>query len=263
MVYLSTLMAMEDDRVFRQALDEGGPDVGVEIFSFRFDREDMPGLRARIRAYAGHPITFHGPMRSAELTSPQDSQAWRASLDAYRRALELAQLSGAVHMVAHTHECHVTPGDKQEKMARCEENLHALSREAARYGVTLCVENVSLPCKGEPLFNEEEYIALIHRLDTCRALVDVGHIHCTGWSLEHVCSALGNQIAGFHLHNNDGHDDLHSWIHDGTMDMANTRKIISMYSNQADFVLEYAGMENRSAKDLLRDAVFMTEGLRR
>lgn len=257
MVYLSTLMAMEDDRVFRQALEEGGPELGVELFSFRFDPEEMDDLRRRVRAYSGHPITFHGPMRSAELTAPQASRLWQQSLDAYRRALELAQLAGAAHMVAHTHECCVTRQDKREMMARCEENLHVLSQEAARYGVTICVENVSLPCKGEPLFNEEEYIALIRRLEPCRALVDVGHIHCTGWSLEHVCSALGNGIAGFHVHNNDGHEDLHNWLQDGTMDMVNTRKIISMYSNQADYVLEYAGIGDRSAQDLLRDAMFM------
>ena len=50
----------------------------------------------------------------------------------------------------------------------------------------------------------------------------------------------------------------HSFCHS----LANLKKS-TVADPQADFVLEYAGMENRSAKDLLRDAVFMTEGLRR
>ena len=148
MVYLSMLMALEDERVFRKALEAAGNALGVEVFSFAYGAEEMPLLAEKIRAFAGRPMTFHGPMHGVEL-----SQApLRRAPDAYLRAFTLARQCGARHMVAHTHETHVTLEDKASRMRYCEDNLRLLSREAAEYGVTLCVENVSLPNKGAPLF---------------------------------------------------------------------------------------------------------------
>lgn len=69
MVYLSMLMALKDDRVFRQALEQGGPLLEVEFFTFRCDTAEMPLLREQARSFAGHPVTFHGPMRSAEMAA--------------------------------------------------------------------------------------------------------------------------------------------------------------------------------------------------
>ena len=253
MVYLSMLMALEDDSVFREALKRGGNTVGVEFFSFRYDTEEMPSLRETLRSFSGHPMTFHGPMRSAELTSEQGSAAWESTLVAYKNALELAQEAGADSMVAHTHECFILPEEKPQLMLRCEENLHVLSELAQKYGVTLCVENVSLPGKGAQLFDENEYIALIHRLPQCKALIDVGHVNCTAWHMDKLCKELGNRISGFHMHNNDGSDDSHNWLFDGTFDVHEARKIVAMYSNQADYVLEYAQTTGKSADDLLAD----------
>ena len=254
MIYLSMLMALDDQQVFRQALEYAGERLGVEFFSFRYDAKEMPFLRQLVRSFQGHRMTFHGPMRSAELTSRIGSLAMGHTLEAYDRAFELAQLGGAHHMVAHTHECCISPDEKSDAMQRCEENLHFLQQRATPYGITLCIENVSLPEKGTPLFDQEEYIALIRRLTECLALIDVGHVHCTGWDLEALCQRLGERISGFHLHSNDGKSDSHAWLHEGTLDVEQTRKIIGMYSNQADIVLEYAHTKGKSAKDLLSDA---------
>lgn len=253
MVYLSMLMALEDDSVFLEALQRGGSNVGVEFFSFRYDTEEMPRLRETLKLFSGHPITFHGPMRSAELTAEQNSAAWQSTLTAYKNALELAQEAGADSMVAHTHERYIPEEEKKQLMLRCEENLHALSEIAKPYGVTLCVENVSLPGKGAQLFDENEYIALIHRLPQCKSLIDVGHVNCTAWHMDKLCRELGNRISGFHMHNNDGSCDSHNWLSEGTFQVHEARKIIAMYSNQADYVLEYAQTTGKSANDLLDD----------
>ena len=247
-------MALEDDRVFRQALETAGAQIGVEFFSFYYDAQDMPALAQQVRSFQGHAMTFHGPMRSAELTAQKGSVELERSFESYHRAFELAQMGGARHMVAHTHERSISLPAKAAAMKRCEENLHSLQQHAASYGVTLCVENVSLPEKGTPLFDQQEYLSLIGRLPECLALVDVGHVHCTGWDLQAVCHTLGTHIAGFHLHSNDGESDRHDWLGKGTLDVERTRKIIATYSNQADIVLEYAHTKGKSAKDLLSDA---------
>lgn len=254
MVYLSMLMALEDDSVFRKALDQGGSRLGVEFFSFRYDAEEMDRLSKLIRSFKGHPITFHGPMRSAELTARPDTAQWENTKAAYRNALALALQAGSNAMVVHTHERFIPPEEKRRLMLQCEENLHALTSMAQEYGVVLSIENVSLPGKGAPLFNEDEYIALIHRLPRCRALIDAGHVNCTGWSMEKICSHLGNRISAFHMHNNNGLEDSHNWLSEGTFPVDQARKIIAMYSNQADYVLEYSQTSKKTADDLLADA---------
>lgn len=253
MVYLSTLMALEDDRVFRDALERGGEKIGAEIFSFCYDEKEMDELRSLLASLRGHPLTFHGPMRSAELTDKKGSIGIRNSLEAYRRALSLAKEGGACQMVVHTHERFVRQDEKLERMKRFEENIHDFAAIAGAYGVQLCVENVSLPDKGLPLYNEDEYILLIERLPECAALIDIGHVHCTGWRMEHLCYALRGRISGFHVHNNNGQEDQHAWMVDGTMDMGNVLEIIRKYSRDSDLILEYSDTKGRSTNDLLRD----------
>lgn len=55
------------------------------------------------------------------------------------------------------------------------------------------------------------------------------------------------------MHNNDGLDDSHNWLSEGTFPVHEARKIIAMYSNQADYVLEYAQTTGKTADDLLSD----------
>ena len=133
MVYLSMLIALEDDRVFREALDLCGTQLGVEFFSFRYSKEEMKSLRARLRSLSGHPMSFHGPMHTAELSEKKDSRQLQESFEAYRRALSLAQEVGAKYMVVHTHECFVRPDEKQERMKQQENiwNLAQLARHMA------------------------------------------------------------------------------------------------------------------------------------
>lgn len=247
-------MALTDDCVFRDAVDRGREQIGVEVFSFRYDKQDMEKLRSLLVSFEGHPLTLHGPMRSAELTEKKGSSGLRRSFDAYRRALSLAQEGDARHMVVHTHECFVRPEEKHERMKRCEENIRELALIAQAYGVQLTIENVSLPSKGFPLYNEDEYISLIKRLPECAALIDIGHVHCTGWHMEKLCCALSGRISGFHMHNNDGCEDLHAWLEDGTMDIASALKIMGKYCKNSDLILEYGDTKGKTSDDLLRDA---------
>ena len=73
-------MALEDDRVFRQALETAGAQIGVEFFSFYYDAQDMPALAQQVRSFQGHAMTFHGPMRSAELTAQKGAWSWNVHL---------------------------------------------------------------------------------------------------------------------------------------------------------------------------------------
>ena len=253
MVYLSMLMALEDDRFFWEVLEMCGIQLGVEFFSFRYDKEEMESLRAQLRSLSGHPMSFHGPMHTAEMSAKIGSHQLCKSFEAYRRALSLAQEGGAKHIVVHTHECFVHLDEKQERMKRSEENINSLAQLAQSYGIRLAIENVSLPNKGIPLYNEEEYISLIYRLPVCSALIDLGHVHCTGWRLDHLCETLHGRIAGYHLHNNNGFEDQHNWIHEGSMDINGMMKIIRSSDEEPELILEYGDTRGKSASDLLKD----------
>lgn len=253
MIYLSMLMALKDERFFLEAMDACGPSLGAEIFSFAYGEAEVRHLRAVLRRLEGHPLTFHGPMRQTEMTSAAGTPALAGTFSAFERALELAQEAGADTMVVHTHERCIRPCEKPALMRQCEDNILALSRIAHPCGVTLCVENVSLPHKGAALFDEDEYIALIRRLAPCKALIDVGHTHLTGWSIHRLVTELRGRISGYHLHNNDGQDDLHSWINCGTMHMHSVLSEIAKYDDDPALVLEYDTAQDHCPDELYSD----------
>ena len=253
MIYLSTLMALEHSDTFFDALHKAGPQLGAEIFSFRYDKEEIAQLKKLIISIKEHPMTFHGPMRSAELTEKRGSVRYDQTMDAYKRAFGLAEAAQATHMVVHTHEVTVEACEKYARMQCFEENIHALSAVAREFGIQLSIENVSPPGKGVALYDENEYISLIIRLQECAALIDVGHVHCTGWDLERMCKSLRGRVSGFHLHNNDGYHDSHAWLRDGTMNVERALQIIAQYGKRADLILEYGDTNGKTADDLLHD----------
>ena len=88
------------------------------------------------------------------------------------------------------------------------------------------VENVF---EDEPLMMKE----LVEELDDPRIQIclDVGHanaVTCEDYDIHDWVRILGPLIGHFHLHNNDGKDDLHGPLESGTMDMA---KILASIRN--------------------------------
>lgn len=253
MVYLSSLMALDGDTVFSRVLERGGKNCGVEVFSFCYAPEEIEPLKRSIAGYGEHPLSFHGPMRSVEMTAPQNGPEQESLLSHYERAFTLAAWAGAKSMVAHTHERWIPAREKAALQERCRANLREVCGLGRRYGITLRIENVSLPEKGTPLFDEEEYCALIREFEEAQALVDIGHVHVTGWDLERLLTALTGRIGGFHLHNNAGTEDSHGWLSEGTMDMAAVLPLLNRLAPDAERVLEYGTMLGHSEEELLLD----------
>ena len=70
-------------------------------------------------------------------------------------------------------------------------------------------------------------------------LIDIGHAYCNGWDLERVISALKDKIIAYHVHNNDGKDDQHKRMHDGTLDFDRFIEWYKKNTPHAEIVLEY------------------------
>jgi sugar phosphate isomerase/epimerase len=84
-------------------------------------------------------------------------------------------------------------------------------------------------------------------------LIDIGHVHVTNWSLDHLLEKLQDRIGGFHLHNNDGSDDSHDWLDEGTMDVEHALSLIRDHTKCSDLVLEYGSLQGKTLQDLMRD----------
>ena len=253
MVYLSSLMALSEEPTFEQTLQACGEKVGVEVFSFTYSQEELANLAMRIESWQGHPLTFHGPMRNVEVTALKGSMDQHILFENYARAFAFANRFRGSSMVVHTHERHIIKAEKLAMQAQCIENLKALAGMAAKEGIALRVENVSLPHKGEPLFDEDEYICLFELLPQVQALVDIGHVHVTNWSLKNLLTKLAGRIGGFHLHNNNGKEDSHNWLSEGTMDIKTSLDMIRKHTPVRDMVLEYGSMQGKTVQSLIRD----------
>lgn len=253
MIYLSSLMALSEEPAFEDTLHAFHEKVGVEVFSFTYSKEELPDLAKRIEKWRGHPLTFHGPMRNVEVTSARNSVEWQLLFENYARAFVFAARFGATSMVVHTHERNITKAEKPALQDQCLNNLLALASMSSKEGIALRVENVSLPHKGEPLFDEDEYIRLFDHMPNVQALIDIGHVHVTNWSLKNLLEKLKGRIGGFHLHNNDGLDDSHNWLDEGTMDIDNALSLINEHAEFHDMVLEYGSMQGKTVRDLIRD----------
>jgi sugar phosphate isomerase/epimerase len=253
MIYLSSLMALDGEPSFEETLHAFQEKVGVEVFSFTYSKEDLSGLAKRIEGWKGHPLSFHGPMRNVEVTAACGSPEQQLLFDNYAIAFAFAARFGGTSMVVHTHERHLAKAEKPALQAQCLDNLQALADMASKEGIVLRVENVSLPHKGEPLFDEDEYIRMFELLPGVQALIDIGHVHVTNWSLKKLLEKLNGRIGGFHLHNNDGLEDSHGWLSEGTMDADHALSLIRDHAKCRDLVLEYGSMQGKTARDLMRD----------
>jgi sugar phosphate isomerase/epimerase len=253
MIYLSSLMALSEEPAFEETLHAFGNKVGVDVFSFTYSKEELPDLAKRIDVWRDHPLSFHGPMRNVEMTSAGESLEGRLLFENYARAFAFAGRFGGNSMVVHTHERNITKAEKPALQAQCINNLQTLVSMASKEGIALRVENVSLPHKGEPLFDEDEYIHLFGHLPKVQALIDIGHVHVTNWSLLNLLEKLKGRIGGFHLHNNDGLEDSHDWLCEGTMDMDHALFLIRKHAKSRDMVLEYGSMQGKTSRDLMRD----------
>ena len=222
-VYISNLVAgldkgLDHTELLLEMTRPFGGRVGIEFFIHTYSEAYMERME-RIGEWAGKlPLALHGPFLHVEATSAPGTAEYGVLTASYGRAFALAQRFGCGHMVFHDHERFVRPEQKMDLQAQCLENIGELIRLAKPWGVRLLLENLALPVKGTPLFDQEEYIGLFDRFPDADCLIDVGHLGVAGWDMETVIGSLAGRITGYHLHNNNGTDDSHRRIRDGVID---------------------------------------------
>ena len=121
--------------------------------------------------------------------------------------------------------------DQVDEQAEWETNISryaALIPAAKRYGVTICLENMFMVDRGHV------YMACCTDIDwSCRMVdelnriaggrvfgfcLDTGHLTLSGVDVKNAMTTLGDRIECFHVHANDGRNDIHQGPYMGVVD---------------------------------------------
>jgi len=95
--------------------------------------------------------------------------------------------------------------------------LKLLVPYAAKYKVTLCLENLPFP---QPVYNVINTIDIVKQVNSkyCKCCIDTGHANITEKDFFNSLEYAKDYIKIFHVHDNDGKGDLHWVPGKGTID---------------------------------------------
>lgn len=244
---------LDKPKMLLKMVEPFGSEVGIEFFIHTRSELYLKRLKEVKSWIRDLPITLHGPFLSIEASSCPGTEEYANFVNAYGRAFDVASDLKCEYMVFHDHECYVDVLQKEKLQRQCLLNMTMLMEKAENRGIKLLLENLALPSKGEPIFNEQEYIGLAERFPQAEFLIDVGHLNVSGWNMEKVISSLADRIKGYHLHNNDGENDLHRRIGNGTMDYNQFFNLYRKYTPDADITLEYGDNHGITISDVHGD----------
>ena len=187
-------------------------------------------------------ISFHGPYRYFNVDC--DKHTWEENKRKYIKAMQYTKEKNGKFIVLHTNE-EIKENSLKDEI---EKNIDELIEEGKRIGVDLLIENVGVG--KNMLYSESEFIDLAERKDY-KILLDIGHLFANKWNLEKVLTALKDRIIAYHLHNNDGEQDLHTSLFNGIFKGEEILKIIEMRTPDSTLVLEYSAKTKK--EELIND----------
>lgn len=230
--------------------------LGVEVFP----RFHEPGFEETLQTWEnelkGIPVSFHEPYWEADHTYPAGTWEYRHTMEMIGRTLSHMKILNAQYLVFHHNNRLIPPAERGALLNIARKNYDETRKLCEDHGMTLAVENVGIGMGA--LFGEDEFIRECKRLG-CPVLIDIGHGFANGWDPEHVVSSLQKQIISYHVHNNDGVNDCHWRIHNGTMDFDNFLRICKTYTPDAHLVLEYSEQTAEDEKGIEEDIRFLLE----
>lgn len=228
------------------------PDLGVELIAFTHQKEYWNRL-THILDKLHCPVSFHGPYVGTEGTSPRGSkeQAWL--IESYDRVMKLAARYEVAHIVYHYTQKGRQASEKEKEKKYAKENLDILLDMADSYQVDLLIENLPFPKAGEPLFDNKEYSELFNEYKVAHSILDIGHAHMNQMDIEEYLKSHSRQVRAYHFHNNNGSEDQHNRMSDGTFSFEAFSKVYGKYTPSTNIVLEYEPHTNLGHEDLLED----------
>lgn len=135
----------------------------------------------------------------------------------------------------------VVSGLEERSVMAAKRSLRTLDRMAQECGVRLCVEN--MPGFRFFLGQTAEQMSELLEGTNLPICLDIGHANTTG-QLNEIIDTLGNRIMNVHIHDNDGKQDQHLTIGEGTVDFDDCLKRLSSYGGR--YIIECKTLESGS-----------------
>ncbi len=135
----------------------------------------------------------------------------------------------------------VVSGLEERSVMAAKRSLRTLDRMAQECGVRLCVEN--MPGFRFFLGQTAEQMSELLEGTNLPICLDIGHANTTG-QLNEIIDTLGNRIMNVHIHDNDGKQDQHLTIGEGTVDFDDCLKRLSSYGGR--YIIECKSLESGS-----------------
>ena len=232
---------LEEAQIYK---DRFGSDVGFELLPM-FDLAAFErNLEKNLPLFTGECLFFHEPVWGVEHSAPKGSRAYEKGMYHILLTKKYAEILHPTDMVYHLNNCRV-PYDKKEEMLRV--SLENLGEMRSLFpGTRFLVENTGTDIERTKLLNQKEFTKLC-RERSLDVLIDVGHANANSWDLFRVITDLKDNIRGYHFHNNDGMNDLHDRIYDGTIDFDELLPFIAETTPDAVWVIEYTRPEYHGA----------------
>ena len=219
-----------------------GQKIGFEILPMFDLKEYEEKLTPVLPVFRAHMISFHGPVFCAEHSAKRGTDAYEETMWHVKKMFPYAKELHARHFTMHLNNCEVLPEKKDEMLKNALENYLELTELFAPIGCAIYVENTGTIQQKNMLLDQKEFTDLC-REQQFEVLIDIGHAHANGWDLIRLIDDLAPQIRAYHLHNNDGMRDLHSRLHEGTMDFDAVLSHIREKTPEADEIIEYVRTE--------------------
>lgn len=212
-------------------------DIGLELF---YDNIPFYEEKYYKKFLQDVRLGMHCPMEGCCLLAPKGSLDFEYTLDKHKACFELAQGLGAEYVIIHTNSiASRTPEEIAVQKAILPERMSMTADIANEYGLRIAVENVGFGYNNSLVADMSDFISLADNR-SLEFLVDAGHAHANRWDIPELIDTLGERIAVFHFHDNDGTSDSHLPIGNGTTDWDSVFAAIKRSANPADRTIEYA-----------------------
>ncbi|QED46498.1 sugar phosphate isomerase/epimerase family protein [Cytobacillus dafuensis] len=232
--------------------------VGFELFpnwknkSFRSELKDFEHILKDL------PLTVHGPYFGVEHSEKKGSKEYDEAMDQMTETVELCRNLNIKHLVFHHNNKVITDENRLESIKHSRENLKELNERLKNDDIAILLENAGVHSKRNVLFNEVEFInECLNEVNN--VLIDIGHVHANSWNLENVIKSLKHKITHYHLHNNDGVQDSHERILDGTLNFEEFIKLYKEHTPNAHLILEYGLHIGEDVRAIAEDVKYIKE----
>jgi sugar phosphate isomerase/epimerase len=221
---------------------------GVEIFCARqhMDYHDQAQINElghwfrdspQLRLHSLHSPMYNddvwgrsGPNAVMDITETLKARRM-AVVDEIKRAIEIAERVPCRYLIQHIG----VPGQEMEerKFDAAFSSLDEIRVFAAQRGVEVLLENIPNELSSAARLNE--FLARTHlKLNYC---FDVGHAHMAN-GITSEFELMKERIRSTHLHDNDGHADLHLFPGQGSIDWHNAMRLLRSRPDQYPLLLE-------------------------